>query len=236
MERKFNETKIIILAGGLAKRLRTLTKNKPKSLIKINKLEFIDYQLNWIKKNKFKDVIICCGHLEEKLKNHLEKKKKNLNIKFVSDGKKLLGTGGTVKNCQNYLNDYFFVINGDTYPLININSFKKTIIANNFKSTLLITKNKKKNLINNLKIKKNKIIEYSKNGKLTYDYIDYGIQFFSKKDFIHASKNKKSFDLGHIYKNLIIQNKLFCHKTNLDFYEIGSFIGIKETANYLKKI
>ena len=46
--------KVAILAGGLGKRLGSLTLDTPKSMIKINNKPFIEWQLNLLSKKRGK--------------------------------------------------------------------------------------------------------------------------------------------------------------------------------------
>ena len=46
-------------------------------------------------KNKIEDIIICTGHLSEKIDEYVGNGARfELNVKYSNDGKKLLGTGG----------------------------------------------------------------------------------------------------------------------------------------------
>ena len=62
---------LIILAGGLATRLRPLTDKIPKSMVLVNGLPFIDYQLKLFKKNNFKKIIICLGYKGDMIKQYV---------------------------------------------------------------------------------------------------------------------------------------------------------------------
>ena len=107
-----NISTIMILAAGLGKRLRPYTSNTPKSLIKIGKYTLIEKIINEIEKNRFKKIIINLHYLKEKIKKKLDKKYK-IDI-FFSEEKKLLNTGGGIKNALKIINEKeFFVINSD---------------------------------------------------------------------------------------------------------------------------
>jgi NDP-sugar pyrophosphorylase family protein len=41
----------VILAGGMGKRLRPLTSDRPKPMIEIDNIPIIELQVNWLKKN-----------------------------------------------------------------------------------------------------------------------------------------------------------------------------------------
>jgi mannose-1-phosphate guanylyltransferase len=109
----------VILAGGLGKRLRPLTSDRPKPMIQINNTPIIELQVNWLKKFGMKDVLVLVGHLKEKIKHHLaDGKQFGVNIRYIEENVPL-GTGGALKNAKNQIvesrntDNGFFVINGD---------------------------------------------------------------------------------------------------------------------------
>ncbi len=230
-----DKVQLVILCGGLASRIIKLTKKTPKSLLKFKKHPFIFYQLRWAKKNKFKDIILLTGHLDFEIRNYIKKNFKELNISFVKDGRKLRGTGGAILNAKKYLKNKFIVINGDTFPTINIKNLVNHYLNNKQLSTVVIKKNNKRYLQSNIKIKNRYIIFYEKDETNDSKYIDYGIQLFNKKDLLKASEKKSYLSMDKIYLKLIENKKLIYYKTNKNFFEIGSYKGIKEFKNYLYK-
>jgi NDP-sugar pyrophosphorylase family protein len=119
--------KTVILAGGLGKRLRPLTSDRPKPMIQINNTPIIELQVNWLKKSGITDIIVLVGHLKEKIKHHLaDGKKFGVNISYIEENVPL-GTGGALKNARDHIirngdtDSGFFVINGDI--LTNLDPF-----------------------------------------------------------------------------------------------------------------
>jgi mannose-1-phosphate guanylyltransferase len=117
----------VILAGGLGKRLRPLTSDRPKPMIQINNTPIIELQVKWLKKFGITDIIILVGHLKEKIKHHLANGKKfGVNITYIEENEPL-GTGGALKNAKDPIiqngnsHSGFFVINGDI--LTNLDPF-----------------------------------------------------------------------------------------------------------------
>ena len=123
----------VILVGGKGERVRKITNGLSKSEIILNKKSrIIDYQLNQISKLK-KNIIFLSNVKFKKLKENILKKYKKLNIKFIEEGKKRLGTAGSLKILSEENYKYFIIIFGDL--LFNFN-FKKLI--NFHKKNLLI--------------------------------------------------------------------------------------------------
>jgi N-acetyl-alpha-D-muramate 1-phosphate uridylyltransferase len=227
---KFDYSKIVvvILAGGKATRLKHLTVNKPKSLIKIKNEYFIIIQLKILQKNGFKKVVVCCGHLAQQIKQKIKLYKFNMQIIFSNDGKNLVGTGGAIKKALKHLSENFIVIYGDVFFQLNfkkiLNSFNKN--KKKFESYMIIQKNNRKYENSNIQMLKNNEILYDKfitNENM--EYIDYGVSIFKKKTF--TKFKKKLFNLSEVQSNLSYKKKLYGWLSKKNSYEIGSFEGIR---------
>jgi len=224
---------IVILCGGLATRLKNLSKKKPKSLIEFKKTPFIIYQIQLLKYYGFNNFLLCVGHFNKQIINKLGNGIKfNVNINYSFDGKKLLGTAGSIKKAYKKLDKSFILLNGDSYikfdPNILISKYKS-----DSKNIILVKKNNRKNLPSNIILKKKLIVDYYKKGIKGSQYIDVGMQILNSDIFDLYLKKNKYYDLEHIYKILIKKNQLSYYKTNASFFEIGSYKGINDFNNYL---
>ena len=106
--------KVLVLSGGIGKRLKPITDYVPKSLVPINNVPIIEWQIRYFKKFGVNEFVICAGHKSEQIINYFEAKK-NLKVKIdYSVEKTTLGTGGAIRKASRLINDEsFFVINGD---------------------------------------------------------------------------------------------------------------------------
>lgn len=77
--------KALILAAGLGSRLRPLTDNVPKCMVKVNGLPIIDRQIINLKENGINEIYIITGYKEKVLINHISKKFSDLNITIISN-------------------------------------------------------------------------------------------------------------------------------------------------------
>jgi len=106
--------KVAILAGGLGKRLRPLTADRPKALVEVCGRPIVEWQIELLKRRGFREFVILAGYRWERLVQHLGSGK-NLGVKIsyvVED--EPLGTGGAIKNAEHVLrDDMFLVLNGD---------------------------------------------------------------------------------------------------------------------------
>ena len=104
--------KAFVLAAGRGTRMRHLTQNSSKPMIKIAGRHLIDYGFDLLKNAKIKDVVVNVCYKKNSLKKHLLAMK-NFDIK-ISEENKLLETGGGIKKALKYFNgNPFVVINAD---------------------------------------------------------------------------------------------------------------------------
>ncbi|MFC1727638.1 sugar phosphate nucleotidyltransferase [Patescibacteria group bacterium] len=75
--------KAIILASGLATRLKPLSDSEPKPLTEIGNETILSRILNSLIKNNVKEVVITTGYLEEKIKKYVSKKFPQIKVEFV---------------------------------------------------------------------------------------------------------------------------------------------------------
>ena len=75
--------KAVILAAGIASRLRPLTDNTPKCLLKVGEKNILELTIDNIIANDIDDVIIVTGYLEEKIKNFISNKYPGLNVTYI---------------------------------------------------------------------------------------------------------------------------------------------------------
>ena len=79
--------KAIILASGEGKRLRPLTYEIPKPLIKIGNKTILDYQMENLIGCNIRNVIITTGPFEDKIKRYVREKYPNINVTYVNNPK-----------------------------------------------------------------------------------------------------------------------------------------------------
>ena len=94
----------VILAGGLATRMRPMTDSIPKSMIRVNDRPFLEHQLDLLRENDIRDIILCVGHLSNMIKDYFgDGRKFGVRITYSDEGKRLLGTGGALRKAESLL-------------------------------------------------------------------------------------------------------------------------------------
>ena len=120
----------MILAAGLGTRMRPLTNDIPKPLVKIHQKSLIDYKLDAARKSGIKKIVVNVHYLADQLEEHLNNVD-GLDI-VISDERDLLldSGGGIFKALNHFNNEPFLVMNSDTFwiddnPASLLQLFKK---------------------------------------------------------------------------------------------------------------
>lgn len=227
--------KIAILAGGLGTRLGLLTKDTPKSMVRICGKPFLEYQLELLKKNNLKEIVLCVGHLKNEIESHFGNGSRfGVRIKY-SEEEKPLGTAGALRNAQNLLGDEFLVLNGDSYLAINYREVIEIYKFGKKLGVMVVYKNNNKYYKSNVIIANEFVTNYDRSGHIkNMMYIDYGLSILNKKALEFVPQGK-FFQLDEVYRELIKRRELIAFETQVRFYEIGSVQGLEDFTKIVER-
>ena len=106
--------KAVILAGGLGTRLRPLTLKTPKPMLPLGKKPILEHLIEWNKKNGVKSIVLCVSYRKEKIQDYFKDGKKfGVNIEYAVS-KKPLATAGQLKTAEEFIDDTFVCVYGDS--------------------------------------------------------------------------------------------------------------------------
>lgn len=219
----------VILVGGKGKRLKSLTKNTPKPLLKINNIPFIQHLLFKYGQYKIKKFYLIGNYKFKKFNEFFYNKKiYNIPIELINE-KKPKDTAGCLFELKKKIKKDFLLLNGDSFFDIDLDQFYKNCKKNKFLANLALTKNinyqSNKKLVN-IDVKKQKVFFSKKSNK-----INAGI-YFIRKNFLDDIKNKKMSLEKDILPKLINKKNVggFLYKKKF-FIDIG----LKKNLNLAKK-
>jgi NDP-sugar pyrophosphorylase family protein len=227
---------VVILAGGLATRLRPITETIPKALVEVAGLPFLEHQIDLLKRNAIAEVILCVGYLGEMIEQRYgDGKALGIRIAYSFDGPKLLGTGGAIKRALALLPDAFFVLYGDSYLPVDYRAVATAFREAGKPALMTVYANADAWDTSNVWFEQGHIRLYSKREKLPeMRYIDYGLMICSTQIFDN-SRSDAPFDLADTLENLSQKGELAGYEVDQRFYEIGSPGGLAELNQWLSK-
>lgn len=122
---------VVLMAGGEGRRLRPLTADTPKPLLKVGDKPIIEHNIDRLAKVGIKNIYLSINYLGEQLESYfLDGKDKNLNIQYVKEPKPL-GTIGSVLLVDNFSHDEILIMNSDLLTNIDFADFYKSFKASN---------------------------------------------------------------------------------------------------------
>lgn len=108
--------KAMILAAGRGERLRPLTDELPKPLIKVAGKSLIEYHIENLAKAGIDEIIINTAWLAEKIHQQLgDGSKYGVNIRYSDEGSALETAGGIINALPLLGDEPFLVVNGDIW-------------------------------------------------------------------------------------------------------------------------
>jgi mannose-1-phosphate guanylyltransferase/phosphomannomutase len=112
--------KAVVMAGGEGSRLRPLTSGIPKPLVPVVGKPVMEHILRLLKKHDITDVIVTLQYLGSSIRDYFgDGSDFGVDITYVVEDSPL-GTAGSVKNAQEYLDEPFIVISGDALTDIDL--------------------------------------------------------------------------------------------------------------------
>lgn len=220
---------VAILAGGLATRLRPLTEKIPKLLVEVAGEPFFSHQVRLLKKAGLTRLVVCVGHLGEKIvERYGDGDAWGVSIEYSFDGPRLLGTGGALIQALPRLGDAFYVLYGDSYLPIDYQAVGRHFLASGALALMTVFKNQERYDRSNVWFADGRIRAYDKRTPLPeMQHIDFGLGVFTPAAFA-AYPHDTAVDLAEVQTALTRQGQLTGFEVTERFYEIGSPAGLAE--------
>ena len=105
--------KAVILAGGLGTRLYPVTYAVPKAMVPIANRPLLERILGWLVRGEVREVALAVCYKPEIIREHFKDGRDfGVRLEYMVESEPL-GTGGAAKNCAEFLDGPFVVMNGD---------------------------------------------------------------------------------------------------------------------------
>lgn len=228
---------VVILAGGLATRLRPLTQILPKSLIPVCDRPFILHQFDLLRDSGLEDVLLCVGHLGEKIREVVGDGRQ-FGMKVVyswEDPEALLGTGGALVNALPLLGRQFLILYGDSYLPIDYAAMADAFLSQSRPAMMSVMRNEGQWDASNVRVEADPcdggevVTLYSKATQPgEADCIDYGLTALKREVLERWREAQLPMDLAAVYEQLAQDGQMAAYMVTQRFYEIGKPEGLRE--------
>ncbi len=216
---------IIILAGGLGTRLRSVVSDLPKCMAPVNGKPFLNYVIDYFMQQGISNFIFSLGYKHEVIIEYLQQltaHSSEFTVEYSIE-QEPLGTGGAIKKaCGLVKAENVFVTNGDTLFKAEIASLQSFHITKTADCTLALKPMKDFNRYGVIELNEdNSIKKFSEKKHYQNGLINGGLYMLNVEDFLSESLPEKfSFETGYL-ENSYSTKKMYGLVQDEYFIDIG---------------
>jgi len=217
----------VIMAGGEGTRLRPLTIDVPKPLLKVGDKPIIEHNIDRLKSFGINNVTITIKYLGQQLIDYFgDGETRELNIGYIKE-EEPLGTIGAVRLIKEFHNEYILVMNSDLLTNINYEDMFKELLEKDGDIIVATTPYEVKVPYGVIETKGEQIVAIKEKPTYTY-YSNAGIYIF-KKEFVNLIPKNKHFNATDLMEALYSLGKKVNH-----FPILGYWLDIGKPHDYEK--
>lgn len=225
---------LAILAGGLGTRLGLLARGRPKALVNVHGLPFLDYQLHWAARQGIRRVVMCVGYGSLQIRRHLEARRpRGIDICFSDEGSRPRGTAAALRRALPMLGSRFLVLYGDSYLPVRYAALERAHRRLGFPALMAVYRNTGRFDRSNVAPAGRRVGRYVAGGERGLSWVDAGLAVLAP--IVLAGAPEKG--LAELYTRLAAEGRLGCWRTRHRFWEVGSpggLTGFRRRARRLR--
>lgn len=226
----------VLMAGGEGKRLRPLTENTPKPLLKVGDKPIIEYNIDRLGTVGIKNIHLSVNYLADQIRDYFQEgSTKNLNIKYVQENKPL-GTIGSVLLVEDFKHDDIIVMNSDLLTNIDFADFYKVFKNSNADMAVAATSYHVDIPYAVLEVDNSNAVKSLKE-KPRYTYYSNAGIYILKKELLKMIPQDTFFDITDLMDKILEMNlKLVTYPINGYWLDIGKHEDFKKAQEDIKHI
>ncbi|MBZ0167646.1 MAG: nucleotidyltransferase family protein [Candidatus Omnitrophica bacterium] len=225
---------VVILCGGLGKRLRSIDADTPKVMVSFEERPFLDIVMERLAQQGLQRFVLCTGYKAQWIEEYYRKNERDFVVDFSRE-EEPLGTGGAIKNAQPIVeSDPFFVLNGDCFCDVDFAGFlsfheEKGGVASMVAAHLEDSKD-----YGSLTIGEDgRILTFEEKQDKGAASINAGRYCFNQ-DIFDKMPDKPNFSLEYDVFPTLIKGGLFGFRLEGDFFDIGTPERYQKAMEYFK--
>lgn len=226
-------TQAVILAGGRGTRLHPLTLTRPKPMVEILGKPFLEYQIEQLREQGFKKVLLLLGYLPEIVRDYFTDGRRfgikiEYSVSAVEDE-----TGRRLKLAQPFLDPYFLLLYCDNYWPMAITRMWQRYVAAGAPAMITVYTNKDGYTRNSVRVEPDGFVSvYDKTCSdpgLNGVEISYAI--LSKKIIRSLSDANQLFETA-VYQVLAERGELSAFVSDHRYYSVGALHRLPLTEQF----
>lgn len=205
----------VIMAGGKGTRIASVASDIPKPMIQICGKPILQHQIECLREQDIRDIILVIGHLGEVIKDYFaDGKRFGVNIKYIEE-EEPLGTAGALYYLRGTIKGNFLLLNGDIIFDVDFKRFMDYHLRMGTSATIFTHPNNH---------------PYD-SGLVVTDSRGFVIKWMHKEDERSIYKNRVNAGI-HILSDEILTMFQEAHKMDLDRDVLRRLISDRKLAAY----
>lgn len=223
---------VVLMAGGKGERLRPLTENTPKPLLKVGKKCIIDHNVDRLMAYGINHVNVTVNYLGEQLEEHYAEPKNGVQVRTFREPK-YLGTIGSIKFVDTFYNDTILVMNSDLFTNIDYEDFFLHFKLHNAEMSVAAVPYDVSIPYGILDLEGRNIKGLLEKPKYNY-YVNAGIYLIQKSVLSEIPENE-FFNATDLIEKLIVKGKsVIRYPLDGTWIDIGQYSELEKAKNLVK--
>lgn len=229
IQNKNKSNTVVVMAGGKGERLRPLTKDTPKPMLKIGGKPILQIILEKFKQSGYENFVICVKYKSKVITDYFGNGLKfGVKIEYIRE-KNRMGTAGALSLFKKVPKEPFFVVNGDLLTNLNFEEMLDFHSKQNSKATMCIKAYNVKSAYGEVKLNQQKIISIEEKPIHKF-FFNAGIYILDPE--ILKLIPKKFYNMTSLFKKIIEKKKKTISFPIGEYWlDIGSFNDYEKAKN-----
>lgn len=197
--------KVVLMVGGLGTRLRPLTENTPKPMLKVGDKPILQTIVEKFAEYGYKNFVMCVNYKSNIIQDYFRDGSSfGVNIEYILENQRM-GTAGALSLLKDKPTDPFFVMNGDLLTNINFEHLHDYHLSNSSIGTMCVREYDFQVPYGVVNIEDNKILSIEEKPTHKF-FVSAGIYMLSPKVLEYIPQNQ-FYDMPTLFEKLISLNE-----------------------------
>ena len=197
--------RVILMVGGLGTRLRPLTQDTPKPMLKVGNKPILQTIVEKFAEYGFVNITMCVNFNASIIRDYFgDGKEFGVNIDYVLEQKRM-GTAGALSLLKERPSEPFFVMNGDLLTNVNFEHIFNYHMLNKATATMCVREYDYEVPYGVVKMNDNKIIEIAEKPVQKF-FVSAGIYMLSP-EILDLIPQDEFYDMPTLFEKAIAQDK-----------------------------
>ncbi|QPQ37273.1 nucleotidyltransferase family protein [Lysinibacillus sp. JNUCC-52] len=225
IETSLNKNTVVLMLGGLGTRLRPLTNDTPKPMLRVGNKPILETIIEGFKQYGYTNFIFSVNYKKEIIQDYFQNGEAfDVTIEYIEEDKKM-GTAGALSLLKNRPEKPFFVMNGDLLTQINFDQLMQFHIEQDSVATMCVREYEYQIPYGVIETVGTDLVTI-KEKPIHRSFVNAGIYVLSPDVFSYIP-NDEFFDMPTLFQRLVeegMKTTVFpIHEYWLDIGQIGDF-------------